>query len=103
APRSELRSRFGGFGGGPLVALLPGSRKGEAMRHLPIVVEAAERIRRERPGTRFLLALAAGFSSRCDLATFRERFSAASIKVIEGQTWDVLACVDVALAASCTV
>ena len=103
APAAELRARFGGDGGGPLVALLPGSRGGEAMRHLPIVAEAAERIQSQRPGTRFLLALAAGFSSRCDLASFRERFSAASIKVIEGQTWDVLACADVALAASGTV
>src|SRR5581483_4535862 len=42
-------------------------------------------------------------SSRCDLASFQERFSAASIKIIEGQTWDVLACADVALAASGTV
>src|SRR5581483_8153200 len=57
APAAELRERFGGHGEGSLVALLPGSRGGEAMRHLPIVVEAAERIRAQRPGTQFLLAL----------------------------------------------
>ena len=38
-----------------------------------------------------------------DLANFRERFSRSSIQVLEGQTWDVLACADLALAASGTV
>ncbi len=37
------------------------------------------------------------------LGNFRERISGASIKVIEAQTWDVLACADFALAASGTV
>jgi lipid-A-disaccharide synthase len=103
APPAQLRMRFAEHPDAPLIALLPGSRTGEAMRHLPYVLEAAEQIRAQRPDAQFLLALAAGFSARCDLATFRERFSAASIKVIEGQTWDVLACADVALAASGTV
>ena len=34
---------------------------------------------------------------------FRERILASSIQLLEGQTWDVLACADVALAASGTV
>jgi len=103
APASELRARYNVPPGAPLIALLPGSRSGEVMRHLPYLTDAAEQIRRQRPDAQFILALADGFGARTDLSTFQERFSSASIKVCEGQTWDVLACADVALAASGTV
>ena len=36
-------------------------------------------------------------------SNFRERISGASIQLLEGKTWDVLVCADVALAASGTV
>jgi lipid-A-disaccharide synthase len=81
----------------PLVALLGGSRRGEAGRHLPILVEAAGAIERQQPAQFVLATPASGF------AHFRERISGASIQVIEGETWDVLAHADVALAASGTV
>jgi lipid-A-disaccharide synthase len=103
APVAELRARFGIPTGGTAIALLPGSRPGEAFRHLPYLLDAADRIRAARPEASFLLALAPGFSARADLANFRERFSGASVQVFEGQTWDVLACADLALAASGTV
>ena len=103
APPAELRARFGIPEGATAIALLPGSRPSEALRHLPPLIEAAERIRAARPNTQFLLALAPGFTSRADLANFRERFSSASVQILEGQTWDVLACADLALAASGTV
>jgi len=130
APACELREQFGIPPGATAIALLPGSRPGEAFRHLPHLIDAAERIRARRPDARFLLALAPGFSHRadlaskrrhngadrqlhsasrvggsalCQLASFRERFSAASVQLVEGRTWDVLACSDLALAASGTV
>jgi lipid-A-disaccharide synthase len=98
----ELRRQFGVAPDMPLVALLPGSRTGEVLRHLPDLIEAAELIVRERPA-RFILALPQGFAGCAEMATFRERFSRASIQVQEGRTWDVLACADLALAASGTV
>jgi lipid-A-disaccharide synthase len=103
APIAELRTRFGIPAGATAIALLPGSRPGEALRHLPHLIDAAERIRAARPDTRFLLALAPGFLARAGLADFRERFSRAAVQIVEGQTWDVLACADLALAASGTV
>lgn len=99
---TELRARFGVEPGTPFVALLPGSRKGEALRHLPDLIDAAERIRQAMP-VRLILALPEGFSGRADLSKFRERFSISTIQIAEGQTWDVLACADLALAASGTV
>ena len=103
APVPELRNRFGIPADSTVIALLPGSRPGEVFRHLPHLLDAVKRIAAAPPETRFLLALAPGFTTRAGLADFRERFSGASVQIFEGQTWDVLACADLALAASGTV
>ena len=102
ASRAELRRRFGIPQGAPLVALLPGSRTGEAARHLPILLEAVERIRATaNPLPQFILAVPPGTIPLG--SNFRERISSASIQLVEGKAWDVLVCADVALAASGTV
>jgi lipid-A-disaccharide synthase len=95
----ELRRRFGVPDGAKLIAVLPGSRQGEIERHLPVLLEAAALIRRKTGlETHFTASLPPRMAEN-----FRERFLAASIQVQEGQTWDVLACSDLALAASGTV
>ena len=84
--------------GRPLVSVLPGSRCGEAARHLPALADAVERLYREQAVNVVLPASAttgAGF--------FRERLGRAPIRVIEGESWDALAHADLALAASGTV
>jgi lipid-A-disaccharide synthase len=98
ASRAELRRRYGIPDGVPLVALLPGSRKGEVARHLPILLEMVDRIVRagRKPAPKCILAVPPGLN-------LRERISGSSIQLQEGQTWDVLACSDLALAASGTV
>jgi lipid-A-disaccharide synthase len=105
ASRSELRRRFGIPDGAPLVVLLPGSRRGEAARHLPILLETVQWLQRTlQPAPRFILAVPPGTLGCSPIsANFRERISAASIQLLEGKTWDVLVCADVALAASGTV
>ena len=52
--RAALRA-----GGGPLVALLPGSRRSEVEQNLPLEIEAAERIVLMHPTARFVIPLAA--------------------------------------------
>ncbi|HTS61607.1 MAG TPA: lipid-A-disaccharide synthase [Candidatus Acidoferrales bacterium] len=82
----------------PLIVLLPGSRRGEARRHLPALVDAADRLYREQAVNLILPASAttgAGF--------FKARLGDSPIKVIEGESWDAMAHCDVALAASGTV
>jgi lipid-A-disaccharide synthase len=103
APRDELRRRYGIPAGTPLVALLPGSREGEAARHLPILFETVEKIRQRHIGRppHFILAIPPG--TLPPESNFRERISRSSIQLQEGQSWDVLACSDLALAASGTV
>lgn len=78
------------------IVLLPGSRHGEVERHLPVLIDAVNRLKHRDLG--FVLALPGGFGH-----TFSERIRGASIQVIEGATWDALAQADLALAASGTV
>src|SRR5437879_9724460 len=54
--------------GRPLVTVLPGSRRGEAARHLPALVEATERLNREQALNLLLPA-----SATTGAAFFRER------------------------------
>ncbi len=82
----------------PLVAVLPGSRRGEAARHLPALLDAAERLYREKAVNLVLPA-----SATTGVEFFRERMGGSSILVIEGESWDAMAHADLALAASGTV
>src|SRR5580704_5235249 len=97
--REAFCAKFGISPGARIVALLPGSRHGEVARHIPELLEAAAAIRSRVPVT-FVMGLPPGFGLD---ATFSERIRAASIQVIEGFTWDVLAQSELALAASGTV
>jgi lipid-A-disaccharide synthase len=102
-PRAEFFRLHGLDERVPLIALLPGSRRGEAARHLPALIGAAEILARDF-GAAFVLPASSTtgkdfFHSRI----FRERIPAASIKIIDGQSWDALAHADLALAASGTV
>jgi lipid-A-disaccharide synthase len=82
----------------PLIVVLPGSRRGEAARHLPALVDAVDRLYREQAVNVVLPA-----SATTGAAFFRERLGRSPIQVIEGDSWDALAHADVALAASGTV
>jgi lipid-A-disaccharide synthase len=102
ASRGELRRRLNIPEDTPVVALLPGSRIGEAARHLPILLETVDRLLgTAKPAPHFILAVPPG--TLPPESNFRERISSASIQLLEGKTWDVLVCADVALAASGTV
>jgi lipid-A-disaccharide synthase len=102
APRVELRRSFGIPQDAPLVVLLPGSRRGEAARHLPVLLETVARLRTAtKSQPHFLLAVPPGTVPLN--SSFRQRISAASIQLLEGKTWDALVSADVALAASGTV
>ena len=82
----------------PMITLLPGSRHGEAERHMPVLIDAVERL---GPKYSYLLALPQGFG--VEKTTFWERIRDSSIQVKEGCTWDALAHSELALAASGTV
>jgi len=98
--RTGFCAKFGIDPSARILALLPGSRHGEVERHIPDLIGAVEQIRKSHPMTP-VLALPPGFGA--ETATFRERIRAASIQVVEGFTWDVLAQAELALAKSGTV
>ncbi len=81
----------------PLVAMLPGSRKGEAARHLPAMQEAARIIRREGFGQCALPA-----SATTGREFFESRWSGPPALVLENETQDCVGHSDVALVASGT-
>jgi lipid-A-disaccharide synthase len=81
-----------------MVAILPGSRRGEAARHLPELIGAAERIAKEF-SVHFILPASANTGA----AFFRERIGTSSIQVLDGEAWDAISHADLALAASGTV
>ncbi len=85
----------------PLVALLPGSRSGEVLRHLPDLLGAVAEIRRKAAAS-FVLATPGG-RWQDGGSILGERIGKLPVKVIEAETWDVIAHSDVALAASGTV
>jgi len=84
--------------GRPLVTVLPGSRRSEALRHLPELVRAAGILSHDRPLSFILPA-----SPTCGAAFFAEPLAGSVIRPIEGEAWDAMAHCDVALAASGTV
>ncbi|MCC6536468.1 MAG: lipid-A-disaccharide synthase [Bryobacterales bacterium] len=100
-PRADFFARHRLPPDRPLLTLLPGSRPGEIARHLPVVCEAARILAAD--GVSLVLATPKGAAARMNLTTFAEPLRAASIKHIEGETWDAIAHADAALAASGTV
>src|SRR5216684_3175201 len=82
----------------PLIVVLPGSRRGEAARHLGTLIEVVNRLYQVQAAS-FLLPA----SATTGAAFFRERIGGAPIQVLEGETWDAIGHADLALAASGTV
>ena len=96
--RDEFFKKHRLAAGRPLVTVLPGSRRGEAARHLPALIDGVDRLYREQAVNVVLPA-----SATTGAAFFRERLGKSPILAIEGESWDALAHADVALAASGTV
>jgi len=99
--REEFRRKHRFPDGRPLVALLPGSRRGVINRHLPELRAAVELINRRRAAS-FALALPAEPQPQLAAAA-GNLLAGIPVKVIQGETWDLLAHADLALAASGTV
>ena len=79
--------------------MLPGSRRGEAARHLPALLDAVDRLYREQ-AVNLVLAGLGDHRGRLFSGSASGR---SPIRVIEGESWDAMAHADLALAASGTV
>jgi lipid-A-disaccharide synthase len=88
--------------GRPTIAILPGSRRGEAARHLPALLDAIRRLGKKDLGPRaaqFVLPAAPAIGTKF----FEERLEGEPVHVLEGESWNAMAHADLVLAASGTV
>jgi len=103
--REAARRACGIDSPGPVVSLMPGSRRNEVAAHLPIQLETARLLHAETPGMRFLLAvapsLAAGDGIRS--ACTRARDEGLPLTVLAGQSREAIVAADVVLAKPGTV
>lgn len=95
--RAEFLRRYGLDDAKPVLALLPGSRRGEAERHLPAVLGAFDLLTAKH-GVQAVLPA----SSTTGEAFFRQRISGRSVTIVENDTHNALAHCDLALVASGT-
>jgi lipid-A-disaccharide synthase len=97
-PKADFLKKHRLPAGRPIIVVLPGSRRGEAARHLPTLLEVTDCLYQSQAAI-FLLPA----SATTGAAFFRERIFGAPIQVLEGETWDAIGHADLALAASGTV
>ena len=98
APREALRAEWGLGPDQALVALLPGSRGNELKALAPVLAEARDRIRQQRPSARFVVARAPHVTD----AWLAPLTADPGTLVVADRTDDVLAACDVVLTASGT-
>ena len=99
----EIRRRLNLPVEGPLLALLPGSRRRELRRHLPVIVRALAAVRARVPGVRAVLPVAT--PAQRALAEDAMRAAAVPIALMEGggqAGYDALAAADFAVITSGT-
>ena len=88
-------------GGGPLVAILPGSRTQEVKSNFRWFLKAARLVHQRVPGARFVVA--AYKPSQAELVRERIRGSRLPIDVYVGRTGELIAAADCAMAVSGSV
>lgn len=101
AAPAVLRDKFGVQPADRVILLLPGSRRQEIAKLLPIMAGAAEILQRKLPQVRFFLPVASTIPR--EMIEEGLRGSAVNITIIDGQAYDLMAIAEGAMAASGTV
>ncbi len=100
-PRAELLKDFDLDADRPVVGLFPGSRKSEIKRLLPVILESAQELKKQKPELQFILPIA----STLDNSQFAEQIdkSKLNIKIIERRPYDAIEVSDAIITVSGTV
>lgn len=101
-PRTRARDALRLAPERPLLALLPGSRRNELQRMLPLQLEVARILHARLPSLHFAVALAQSIPREA-AAPLLARAANLPLSVHEGRTWQVLRAADAALAKPGTV
>jgi lipid-A-disaccharide synthase len=100
-PRDPARAGLGLADGDTVVALLPGSRRSEINHIAPLILAAAARMHRERPGLRYVMPVVPGLRALVEpLAA--QHAPGVPLTLLDGQSHEALAACDVTLVASGT-
>ncbi len=100
-PRSAARLALGLGAEDLVVAVLPGSRRGEVRHIAPAFVRAAQRLRAARPQLRCLLPIAPGLRPMIEAAV-ADAGAQDALQLVDGRSHEVLAASDAAMVASGT-
>jgi lipid-A-disaccharide synthase len=92
--KEELKRMLGLDPQRPVISLLPGSRRTEIERHMPVIKDIAAKIRKEMPEFQIVIPLAPGTEIHMKIDSY--------IKVIKNRTKDVVACSAASAVASGT-
>lgn len=100
--RIQLREELGVFHSGKLIGILPGSREQEIKRHLPVLLEAAKRLK----GVKFVIGAASKSLSKL-ISSYNHPSSCTqgldkSIPVLINRTYDIMEASDLILTSSGT-
>ena len=98
--KEESKKRFQLDGRRPVIGLLPGSRAHEIERMLPVMLEAARKIKAKLPSAQFILPQAQSISDQL-LRRYLEQTDL-EIQVVKNQSYDVIQCCDVVMTTSGT-
>ncbi len=96
----QAEQEFGLDPSRPVLGLFPGSRRSEIKRLLPIVLESAALIHRQRPDVQFILPRASTLSE--EFLTPYLATTYLDIRVIPGRSYDVMRACDAIVSASGT-
>ena len=88
--------------GKPVIGLLPGSRKNEILKLLPVMLNAANIIKKENKEVQFILPLGSSVPRDFLLKVFNASGVKNNIKLIEHQVYDTMAYSDMVMIASGT-
>ena len=99
--RLAAREALGLSPGPPVLALLPGSRRQEYTRHLPLFLAAAAALRQRRPGLEVVIGLANARAA--EWAAQLPALTESGARLVIGRATEVLTAADVALCVSGTI
>jgi len=98
--RQALRRQFGLSNAGPVIGLFPGSRKGELLEHMPLLMETVKRLAQRRPAIQFILAQASSIQDQFLADLLKD--SSVPIQVFRNQASEVMAASDLLVVKSGT-
>lgn len=99
--KADAAAFFGIAQDAPVVLLLPGSRKQEIEKLLPVMLEAAEKILAQNPACQFFLPVASTISREMLQSALEKR--RVKVRLTKEHTYDLMRAADAAIAASGTV